>query len=201
MLARAFLFFARWSLAPWHREHTLAKFIRLHGLLNHDPLAREISHPLTRGTACIHVLAHVIMATTTSIVVVDDGVSFRSLQHPFISHRLRPTPAAEGNGSAYFIFRTDRIDNLQQRYVNVPSRTLHGHATFFPFSTTKPKERVSRDATKDKGGCRRVKRPKVLSAPDRPEKCTAERTSSRASLYDITAAAGNAVKEEPRAKI
>lgn len=37
------------------REHTLAKFIRLHGLLNHDPLP-DLA-PLSRSTTCTHVLA------------------------------------------------------------------------------------------------------------------------------------------------
>lgn len=132
-----FLFFFFFAESHLGREHTLVKFIRLHGLLNHDPVP-DLA-PLSHSTTCTHVLAHVIITTTTIAVV---GVSFRSLQRPLSSFPpclpARPlaqpahaAAAAAGNGSAYFIFKAGRIDNLQRRYVNAPSRTRTTTA-FFP---------------------------------------------------------------------
>lgn len=81
-------------------------------------------------------LAHIITLTTTTIAGV--GVSFRPLQHPLSPLPPPPRPpvprpasAAAGNGSAYFIFKAGRIDNLQWRYVNAPSRT-RATTAFFP---------------------------------------------------------------------
>jgi len=48
--------------------------------------------------------------------------------------RMAAAAAAAGNGSAYFISKAGRIDNLQRRYVNAPSRT---RATTAFFSTVR----------------------------------------------------------------
>lgn len=114
-------------------EHTLVKFIRLHGLLNHDSLARLA--PLSRSThmhprARPHNHPHDYHHYRRRRRFLSP--SSASLIAPlFPPARPRPASAAAGNGSAYFIFKAGRIDNLQWRYVNAPSRT-RATTAFFP---------------------------------------------------------------------
>lgn len=124
-------FFSRTWVPPWPGTHVGEIYSSARPLK---------SRPSTRSRipfAQHHVLAHVITTTTTIVVV---GVSFRPLQHPLSPFPpcppafARPAHAAAGNGSAYFIFKAGRIDNLQQRYVNAPSRT-RATTAFFPMAT------------------------------------------------------------------
>lgn len=112
-------------------KHTLAKFIRLHGLLNHDSPARTrapfAQHPRVRPHNHPHdYYYHHPPSPSPSFPFALFSAPYRSsFSTP------RPASAGAGNGSAYFIFKAGRIDNLQRRYVNVPSRT---RATTAPHS-------------------------------------------------------------------
>jgi len=148
------------------REHTLAKFIRLHGLLNHalpppPPARSPLQSPCTRR-ALSH-MPRVIIATAATpasprrFLSVFSIPLYRPNPAPSPSPSLPSAPAVAGNGSAYFIFRADRIDNLQRRYVNAPSRSTSSIRASRVF--LRPSSGRERTGTQPriKGGCWRVK--------------------------------------------
>lgn len=110
---------SRAGVSPWPETHIGEIYSSAR------PLKSRPSNPRSRTLEQHHVFTYVI-TTTTIIVVV--GVSSRPLQRPLSPFPVRllaspRAPAAAGNDGAYFIFKAGRIDNLQRRYVNAPSRT------------------------------------------------------------------------------
>lgn len=119
-------FFSRRKSPTLAGKHTLAKFIRLHGLLNHDSIARSrtpfAQHPHTHPRVLAthnHPYDHHYYRRRRRFPFALFSTPYRP--SPLV--RPRPASAAAGNDGAYFIFKAGRIDNLQWRYVNAPSRT------------------------------------------------------------------------------